>query len=407
MILSATTNLNSPDFDMSLILIGILLKSFFAPGLLGRCLKFVGLTLLGVALTGEMSSEFADAAIVQFRSSVVATSGVVKLGDIADIREADSQVAARLAAIEVCPAPAAGRSRRIDFDTIRGRLASRGINLAELEFSGDSVVQVSGPEEASAPRDIQQVGSINPNETAQLRAKRLLEQAVIRFVKQQAPQVGAVQVTLRLDADQSSQLLTAAGARLQVAGGRAPWLGAQEFVVRTADQRGADRQFSIRCAVTPLPRIPVTRFSISKGQVLKEEDLVWQQVEKLSELEGALTNLQALVGQETRRSIRPGKPITPHDIRTVPMIRTGELISVYSKVGGVVAQTTAKAAGDGGYGELIQAHALAGRDRLVVRVAGYHKAFIVTSEETIRKDQQEREHDAETLAAPATATAIP
>ena len=73
----------------------------------------------------------------------------------------------------------------------------------------------------------------------------------------------------------------------------------------------------------------------------------------------------------------------------------------------MVAQTTAKAAGDGGYGELIQAHALAGRDRLVVRVAGYHKAFIVTSEETIRKDQQEREHDAETLAAPATATAIP
>ena len=373
---------------MSIVLQKVNLKLAAAHGCVRRSLRYTRMTMLVAATCVLSLVEGAQGAIVQFRSPVTATSGVVRLGDVAEVRGADPRLMAQLEAIEICPAPASGRNRRLDFDTIRARLTARGISLAELEFSGDSVILVNGPDEVLNPSGIQQVSGVTLSDTAQQRAQKVLEQAVAKFVRQQAPQVGSLQIRMRLTADQSSQLLTSVNSRLQVAGGRSPWIGLQEFVVRTVDNRGNDRQFNIRCFVNPLPQVPVARFTIAKGQVLKEEDLGWQQVEKAGDLEGAITNLQGLVGQETRRSLRPGKPITPQDIRGVPMIRTGELISVYSQVGAVVAQTTAKAVGDGSYGELIQAQSIGGRDRLVVRVAGYHKAFVVTSEDIIRREQQ-------------------
>lgn len=354
-----------------------------------------GLTRCGLLCLAAMSllsglPAGANAALVQFRSVVTVGSPVVRLMDVADIRDASGELAHRLEEVELCPAPAAGRSHRLDFETIRGRLAARGIPLSELEFSGTSVIQVNGPEITRLPGEIQQVGGATVSEATQERTTRVVEQAIAKFVRQQAPEAGTVQVALRLTPEQAAMLLASGGARLQVAGGRAPWVGVQDFVVRAMDQRGADRQLVIRCAVTPLPRVLVPRFAIPKGQIIKEEDLVWQQVEKLGDGEGALVNLPAVVGQETRRTLRPGKTITPHDIRGVPMIRSGELITVYSKVGSVIAQTAAKSGGDGGYGEMIPAVSVVGRERLIVRVAGYHQAFVVTSEDLIRKDQQER-----------------
>lgn len=373
---------------MAILLLTAILKSATTRGGRRHTPWIAGIALLGGVAIGAFLTRGAEGAIIQFRSPVSATSSVVRLSDVAEIRGADPRQLAQLEAIEICPSPAAGRNRRIDFESVRARLAARGVNLAELEFSGDSMIVVNGPEEPLHTSTIQQLSGVALSDTAQRRAEKILEQAIGRFVRQQAPEVGTLQIRLRLTPDQSSQLLTSVNSRLQIAGGRAPWIGQQEFAVRTIDNRGNDRQFSFRCLVNPLPQVPVARFNINKGQVLKEEDLVWQQIEKPADLEGAITQPQGLIGQETRRSLRAGKPVTPQDIRGVPMIRSGELISVYSQVGSVVAQTTAKAAGDGSYGELIQAQSITSRDRLVVRVAGYHKAFVVTSEDIIRKEQQ-------------------
>lgn len=382
---------------MTFVILTALLKLPNARYGIRRLLSFTGRALCIALAFGVVLAQVTEAAIVRFKSPVTASSSVIRLSDLAEIHGADARHVAQLESIEICPSPASGRNRRLDFETVRARLAARGINLADLEFSGDSVILVNGPEEVLHNPNIQQVSAVGLSETAQRRAEKLLEQAVGRFVRQQAPQVGTLNIRMRLTDEQASQLLTSVNSRLQVAGGRAPWIGPQEFVVRTIDNRGNDRQFAIRCIVNPLPQIPVVRFNIAKGQVLKEEDLTWQQIEKPADLEGAITQPQGLIGQETRRSLRAGKPITPQDIRGVPMIRSGELITIYSQVGGIIAQMTAKAAGDGSYGELIQAQSIGSRDRLVVRVAGYHKAYVVTSEDVIRREQQAqaRLHDEE------------
>src|SRR4029077_6110883 len=84
----------------------------------------------------------ASAAIIELKEAVEVTSAVVQLGQGAEIHDPDPKVAARLGAVTLFPAPGAGRTREVDFDTVRGRLTAQGFNLADLEFSGSSVLTV-------------------------------------------------------------------------------------------------------------------------------------------------------------------------------------------------------------------------------------------------------------------------
>jgi hypothetical protein len=73
----------------------------------------------------------------------------VTLGDVADVRDADAEVAARLTKIVLAPSPAAGNLLRLEFDAIRSRLQAQGIDVARTEFGGATCVVVTSGEEAS------------------------------------------------------------------------------------------------------------------------------------------------------------------------------------------------------------------------------------------------------------------
>src|SRR5262245_44662297 len=84
------------------------------------------------------------AALLELKETAAISTAVVRLGDVAAIRDADEAHVARLADVTLCPTPAPGKSRTIDFEAIRNRLASQGFDLSGLEFSGNSLITVSG-----------------------------------------------------------------------------------------------------------------------------------------------------------------------------------------------------------------------------------------------------------------------
>lgn len=116
--------------------------------------------VLLASTASPLCASAAGATLIQFQSAVTVDSAVIRLGDIAHVRDADPETVRRLSDMTLAPAPAVGRESRLDFTTIRIRLRAQGANLADIEFSGSSIVRVS-----SAPRQTRPPATLPPPKT--------------------------------------------------------------------------------------------------------------------------------------------------------------------------------------------------------------------------------------------------
>lgn len=315
----------------------------------------------------------AEAAMIRFRSPVTVAGAVVRLADVAEIQDADEILAARLGAVTIAPAPAAGRELRLDFESVRSRMSAQGINLSNLEFSGTSLVIISG---AGESRDRSR--PVGVSEPIQHRLEDLISKAVVRYVAERAPELGNLTVAVHLSSEQASAIASAVGQRFELAGGKAPWTGAQTFNVQFTDRQGKQREIPVACQVETLPRVLVLRFNVSRGHVLQADDVTWKQLGAPAEKDkvAGLNRLEAVMGQETKRALRAGEPITAQDIRGIPLIRRGDIVTVVSRLGGITVRMEAKAESEGTLGQPVKLVSLDRRRELVARVAGYHEAEI-------------------------------
>src|SRR5258708_5413931 len=99
------------------------------------------------ALAGAFAlgwSSAAPAALIELKESAEVATAIVHLGQVAHIHDDDEKLVERLAAVTLFPAPTVGRTKAVEFETIRTRLVSLGFTLSDIEFSGSSLVTVSG-----------------------------------------------------------------------------------------------------------------------------------------------------------------------------------------------------------------------------------------------------------------------
>src|SRR5690606_34127807 len=86
-----------------------------------------------------------------------------------------------------------------------------------------------------------------------------------------------------------------------------------------------------------------------------------------------------VIGRETTRSLSAGQSLTADDVQNVPLIRTGDIVTVYSRKPGVVVRMEAKARSGGALGDQVILMTLDGREKLQARVTGFHQAEVVGS----------------------------
>lgn len=320
------------------------------------------------------------AAEIHLRATAAVSDAVIQLGDIADISTDNASEAATLEAINIGPAPAAGSVTRIEFATLRSRLAACGVNLARTGLSGSSQVVVSGPSAAGAgllpgakaprPADERALAS------QQKRAEGVLGEAIRGYLQRTVPNLGKYTLAVHLDRNDVPTVLAGAATGFEIRGGQAPWDLPQRFLIRTLDASNMVREVTIECRLSPLPYVLAMKHTVPKGQILQSSDLVWRQTDST---DGVLRRPEDVIGRETQRAIRQDELVQSDDIRAVPLVRNNDVVTVFVRVGGIEVKRPMKAKSDGSAGETVTLTTLDGRQTLVGLVTGYHEAEAIGS----------------------------
>lgn len=338
---------------------------------------------LGIGLLLMAVSE-SHGAILKLREVPCGSSGnVVTLGDVAEVLDADPNRVRALREIFLAPSPAPGGEILLDHEEIKRRLQAVGVNPLEIEFQGESRVRVKGTtiQKPVAVERPQQISS-----SQQQKSVKLVEGAVEEFLSRRYPHAGRFVASARMSEEQMNQLVPEGIQRISVSGGTAPFAEEQTYLVEFTTKEGEGRVLQIPCEAAVVPRVLALLRPVSRGQIIKVEDLGWrnptdQEMKKLPQAQP-----QQVIGREATRDMTGGEAITSTSVRTVPLVSSGDVITVYSRRGGITVRCDVKAMGTAGLGEtvLVQ-HGSDSRVRLAARVTGYHEATL-TDDAGIREE---------------------
>jgi flagella basal body P-ring formation protein FlgA len=324
---------------------------------------------------------------------------VVRLGDVAEVRDVPMQLHQQLTNTPIMPAPSPGEEQFVRAQTIRDLLAAHGMKVDDFVFSGADAVQVLSVQTAIAPpeqkqpqtgfrayaaplanRTVTQVRVLPLGRGVEDRVRGEISAAIDLVVRAEPPgeflqtiEVGAGEALMRawLQATEKPAILPsapiAAGARTFRLVFNTP-NGPQEFTVlaELAETR---------------PVLTATR-PLLRGDIITAADFVLAPA-PLKMADNAQTRYFAdpneVLGQEAARSIRPGDLLTDQNCTPPLVIRRGELITVISGGDGIVIRLAAKADRDGRQGELIPVRTLDRNEILMGRVTGRGEVAVLSA----------------------------
>jgi flagella basal body P-ring formation protein FlgA len=305
------------------------------------------------------------AAELQLRTECRVRGPVVTLGDVAEIFSQDAAERARLAAIELFPSPAGGQ-RFVRLREIQDLLLMRGVNLADLRFSGAAQTAVL----SGAPM-AEQTRSLSP--AVVKTAGRQASDAIAGYLREQVPGSGAWHTEVAFDPRQARLVATAGGA-ITVRGGAAPWTGVQHFqlAVTTAD---GTVEIPVDARVALPQTVVVATRAIARGTTIGPTDVALQRAEG-GEASDALHSLDEVAGKEASQTIAAGKMLDRGMVRAPLAVRRGEIVTVYARASGIRVKTIARARDEGSVGDLIAVESLQDRKPYYARVCDVQEVEI-------------------------------
>ncbi|MCK2184945.1 flagellar basal body P-ring formation chaperone FlgA [Halomonas getboli] len=110
----------------------------------------------------------------------------------------------------------------------------------------------------------------------------------------------------------------------------------------------------LQAEVSVIGRYPVTAHAIAAGAVLTRDDLEQRRGELDRLPRRALRSVEAIVGQQARRSLAAGRVIQAHQLRAPRLVERGDRVTLEAKGQGFRIMRQAEALGSGGRGEEIR-----------------------------------------------------
>ncbi len=326
--------------------------------------RLLGLTVLLAGLTAGG----AEAAEIRLKPQATPAGTMVALGDVADVFAADADEAERLRGIELFPVPPAGRERFVRARELQDLLLLRGLNLADHRFSGASQVGVTGAGNASS--STAGPTSMSHVRQAKSRVAEAIQTHLAARVSAETPwlvEVDLPEAFVRSLADPAVEL--------RVDGGKAPWVGTQQFALSWTGPAGP-QETDVEASVSIPASMVVAARSLSRGVVLRPADLELRHADSTQEPSDALYNLEQAVGKETRRAIPAGKVLAADSIQAPVYVRRGEIVTVHAYAGGIRIRTQARARDAGSDGELVGVESLDTRELFFARVCGIREVEV-------------------------------
>ena len=399
-------------------------------------LKQTILTLcLTIGLSAVASSTHAT--IVRLHSSATVDKALIHLGDVADVFADDELAAAELQQITLSTSPIPGNSTRLKLDQIRSRLLKFNVEVGGLEFQGSSIVLVTrrgqlqtsavastrttlagvattrttlagATNRVAAPRpfrqteltghsstSLQTTTNLRDISTADIRlADTVIHDLVRDYLAEWAPDWGTPIIRPLLAIPTVPTILSARSGNLKIVAGKlvsddifqltvAVPTGEASLTTATSPATGTAtaavsttpvvKNVDVRVRVTRRPKVLAARRSIAQGQMIREADLEWREVD---DLRNGTSEPETLVGMEARRTIRQGDFVKISSVKPPTLIKRDDVVKVTVTFGNIQAVRKMKARSDGILHDVIQLVPLDGsnKDTLVVRVTGKGQA---------------------------------
>ena len=231
---------------------------------------------------------------VQLKSKVQCEGSIVRLKDIATVRSASTDRQAALENIELFPTPMVRKT--IDANRIRHCLANHNVDMFDTFVTGASVVTLEPPMRTVRTK----VGSIGASyskgDDSISNNKQTLMDKIPRRIERIQPEIN-------------------------------------------------------------LRKVVTLNAPIDRGDIIRRDQLT------LAPARGAwndqwATDIEQIVGKQSRRSIGPGTPLLVRDFEKAIMVHRNSECKIISKTGSVSVSTTGKAKRDGAIGDTIQVQSL-------------------------------------------------
>ena len=313
----------------------------------------------------------AKSATIQLRGEARVGGAVVRLGDIADVFDADEASARKLAAIELGTAPSDGGERTLRLREIQDLLVARGADVGGHTFSGAAAVRISRGEAKGAivgrPRRV--------TSTESRLAQRRAQEAILAYLRENVAEDEAWIVEVTLSDAQARQLVAATGG-VTADGGNEPWVGNQRFELAI---KGSD-PFIVEATVALPASVVVAVRPLSRGDLVRASDVALQrgtaEAKNAASADGTFGSIENVVGLEVIRPVAAGAVLTAAAARKQLLVQRGEVVTVHAYSSGIHLKTTARSRQAGSEGDLVEVESLTDRARYFARVSGVQQVEV-------------------------------
>ncbi|GAB6164473.1 hypothetical protein JCM19992_04730 [Thermostilla marina] len=327
------------------------------------------LVWMGLIVASLQVVATARAAEILLRPTAVCRRSAVTLGDVAEIRDADTTVAENLSQTVLVPAPAPGERRFLTRRQVEEVLVVRGLDMRAHRIDGANMIEVTRP----AVVNTSAVQSIS--QAVASRAKRLVEEAVARYLAETTGESGW-DVSCRFDANHAA-LLADPHSQITVRGGTPPYAGAQRFdlVIDNPAGRGT---IPVVAEIAPRRAVVVAVRSLPRGAIIRREDVaLTRDVDANTAADpDVCRSLDEVVGKEAATAIGQNRILSRRDVRLPVLVRRNDVVTVYVRASGIRIRTVGRAADEGSQGDLVEVESLDRKRRFYARVSGFQEVEV-------------------------------
>ena len=179
---------------------------------------------------------------------------------------------------------------------------------------------------------------------------------------------------------------------IKVAGGCAPWTGAQRFALALEGEK-EPAPVTIDANVRIIAPVVVALRPLARGAVVREGDVELQRLAgtmypwSTDKIGGALHAVEDAIGHELVRPVSPGAAVSCDCLRPPLAVHRGEVVTVYAQSGAIRIRTNARSHDEGSVGELVAVESLLNRSTYYARVSGVREVEVYARPQRVEGQQ--------------------
>lgn len=329
----------------------------------------VAVTLGAVLLVGYAQPSFAQTVISLKEVKQMEGATVVRLGDIAWVKDRQPKIAAALEQLELFPL--SRDEMVVSREQVRDRLGLLGVNLYDLHWEGARHIRLSR-RETLKPESTGVVPVSSIENVASSKNQGWQDQELERHIQQQ---LGSELLAQGLELASAE---IADGGRELLGGfhkfGRVSMSGeireGENQAVVEVGSRGESQRVSVRLDLTACQQAVFLKEGLSKGDVIQASDFELRPVSSDQRFSNVVTNPADVVGKELVYGVKLNQPLTRSMVRERIYVQSNRTVLVEHSNGNIRVKTYGTARQNGGLGDVVRVEVGEDQRKLLAEVVG-------------------------------------